>query len=259
MPRDTVHLDRLTTLLRGLAVERVARPPLPGASLLVSISGEGYRLSVPSAAPDRQEGVAAIRLDWGGVGNPLAAAGALAVDLAPGDPAAGLVRLIQTELARPQCGAGPALAGCAEALIVHFLRAVLARGVAAGGMLAGLADARLARALVAIHDRPGHPWRAGDLAAEAGMSRSVFMARFRAVMGEGPMGYLRRWRMACAREALARGEPVGAVARRYGYLSADAFRRAFRETEGHAPGATARGGPAQNGMSSSISAPGAAP
>ncbi|PKP84169.1 MAG: cupin [Alphaproteobacteria bacterium HGW-Alphaproteobacteria-2] len=250
MPRDTAHLDRLTTLLRGLAVEQVARPPLPGASLLVCAAGEGYRLCVPDGAVG---GIAAIRLRWGGAGNPLVAAGALSVDISPGDPAAALVRLIVAELARPQCGAGPALAGCAEALIVHFLRAVLARGVAAEGMLAGLADARLARALVAIHDHPGRHWRAGDLAAEAGMSRSAFMARFGAVMGEGPMGYLRRWRMARAREALARGEPVGAVARRYGYLSADAFRRAFRGTEGHAPGATARGGPGQNGMSSSIS------
>lgn len=258
---STPPLDRLSSLLRGMAVERVATPPLPGASLIVLRSGTGFRLSVAAAGGvPPGDALAAIRLRWGGAGNPLAAAaGARAVDLAPDDPAAALVRLIAAELARPQCGTGPALAGCAEALIVHYLRAVLARGATDAGMLAGLADARLARALVAIHDRPGQPWRAEDLAAEAGMSRSAFMARFRAVLGEGPMGYLRRWRLARAREALAGGAPVGAVARRYGYLSPDAFRRAFRQAEGCAPTAVAARAGGQNGMSSSRSGAGPAP
>lgn len=240
MPAADTHLDRLSSLLRGLSVACVARPPLPGASLVVVPQGAGYRLIVPGAPAVQAGAVAAIRLRWGGAGNPLGAAGALSVGLAPEDPAAALVRLILAELDRPQCGAGSALAGCAEALIVHFLRAVLARGTAGAGMLAGLADARLARALVAIHDRPGHPWRAEDLAAEAGMSRSAFMVRFRAVTGESPMGYLRRWRLARAREALVRGESVGKVARRFGYLSDDAFRRAFRTAEGATPGSLAR-------------------
>jgi len=242
MPPPDAPLDRLSNLLRGLSVECVARPPLTGASLVVAARCEGYRLIVPGESAVPSEALAAIRLRWGGAGNPLGVAGALSVCLAPEDPAATLVRLILAELDRPQCGAGPALAGCAEALIVHFLRAVLARGAAGDGMLAGLADARLARALVAIHDRPGRAWRAGDLAAEAGMSRSAFMARFRAVTGESPMGYLRRWRLSRAREALARGESVGKVARRFGYLSDDAFRRAFRLVEGATPGSLARTG-----------------
>ncbi|TMV77152.1 helix-turn-helix transcriptional regulator, partial [Thioclava sp. BHET1] len=121
------------------------------------------------------------------------------------------------------------------ALVVHLLRGLIADHQAEVGLLAGLADPRLAPALTAIHDSPETDWRVEDLAARAGMSRSAFMAHFRQVMRETPIGYLRRWRMDHARQALAGGLRVGSVARRYGYASPEAFSRAFRAAEGIAP------------------------
>ncbi|MCT8160443.1 helix-turn-helix domain-containing protein [Pseudoruegeria sp. SHC-113] len=146
-----------------------------------------------------------------------------------------MIVLLEQELRAPRCGAPLLLAGYVEVLLVHFLRSALQRGLAEFGLMAGLADPRLARTLVAMHDMPEKPWTAEDLAVLAGMSRSGYMDRFQKVMGEGPMGYLRRWRLARAREALEAGERVALVARRFGYSSTDAFTRAFRKAEGQLP------------------------
>ncbi|MEM5709774.1 AraC family transcriptional regulator, partial [Elizabethkingia meningoseptica] len=70
------------------------------------------------------------------------------------------------------------------------------------GLLAGLADARLARALRRIHDDVSRRWTIADLGAEAGLSRAAFAARFTQVLGVPPMEYVSRWRMTLARDLL---------------------------------------------------------
>ena len=61
------------------------------------------------------------------------------------------------------CAAG----GAAEAGLVALVGVVHAPGGRAEpGLLAGLADPRLCRALVAIHEAPGRAWSAADLAAD---------------------------------------------------------------------------------------------
>ena len=87
-----------------------------------------------------------------------------------------------------------------------------------------------------MHDDPARRWRVGELAAEAGLSRTAFAVRFRRVGGETPMGYLTTLRMLRAAEALRRGDaPLARVAAEAGYASESAFGTAFRRTMGDAP------------------------
>lgn len=126
-------------------------------------------------------------------------------------------------------------------LLMLIVRHVVANGAAQGGVLAGLADPRLARALTAMHEAPRRAWTLDDLAEAAGMSRTRFAAHFRAVVGRTPIDYLTGWRMTLARALLARGQPVKAVAAQMGYDSAAAFSRVFARTTGETPRDAARG------------------
>jgi len=150
-------------------------------------------------------------------------------------PLFSILNLAFSELAEPRCGCSALLAGYGEVIVIHLLRDAVSSKTSEIGILGGLADHRLVQALVALHKNPGRDWRVDELAELAGMSRSAFMDRFARFMNEGPMSYLRRYRLAESREALATGERVSDVARRYGYGSPDAFSRAFRREQGVSP------------------------
>jgi AraC-like DNA-binding protein len=104
------------------------------------------------------------------------------------------------------------------------------------GWLAGLRDPHLAAALAALHADPAQPWTLAGLATVAGLSRTVFAARFTATVGEPAMRYLQSLRLHQARHLL-RDErlTVAAVARRVGYASDAAFAATFRRVVGVPP------------------------
>lgn len=139
------------------------------------------------------------------------------------------------EAAARRCGSPHAMARLFEAMLVLALRRAIDAAPPEPGLLAGLSHPRLHRALVAIHDDPAKPWTIEALAAEAGMSRSRFMAAFAQVLGTSPMAYVAEWRMGLARGALLKGEPLRDVARRTGHGSPATFRRAWRRHFGDAP------------------------
>lgn len=171
---------------------------------------------------------------WGGAANPLLKAlpDKICYD-ATGDPEMTLLlRLIKAEIEGRHCGVRPVLSRLGEVLVIKLLREEITRGATTPGLVAGLADPRLARAIVAMHEAPGRGWRNEELAAVAGLSLSRFAETFLKIVGETPQAYLRRWRMTLARQDIERGERVQTVARRYGYASAEALSRAFmREFE----------------------------
>lgn len=112
------------------------------------------------------------------------------------------------------------------------------------GLLRGLQEPALARALQAIHADVRANWTVADLANAAGMSRSAFSARFSEALGCAPIEYLARWRMAIAKDALVRGtKSLERIADEIGYESASAFSTAFRRHNGCSPGKFARGLP----------------
>jgi len=82
-----------------------------------------------------------------------------------------------------------------------------------------------------------------ELAREVALSRSALAERFAALVGEPPMQYLMRWRLALAAQTLrSRGEAIARVAERSGYESEAAFNRAFKREFGMPPAAWRKAG-----------------
>mgnify|MGYP001397582663 CR=1 FL=1 len=122
-----------------------------------------------------------------------------------------------------------------EYLLVQIIRHAVAAKLVEAGILAAFADARLARAVVALHEAPERLWTLDDLAQIAGMSRTSFACRFRELTGTTPMEHLARWRMTLAQTLLLQGKPVKSVATKVGYDSAAALTRAFGKLIGTSP------------------------
>jgi AraC-like DNA-binding protein len=127
-----------------------------------------------------------------------------------------------------------------EVLFIEAMRCGV-RAASVPGLARGLADARLATALRAFHERPEYSWTVTELAAAASLSRSAFFARFSRMVGLPPMEYLLTWRMALAKRLLRERElGMEQVAERVGYGSASTFTVAFARHAGMAPARYAR-------------------
>jgi AraC-like DNA-binding protein len=99
-------------------------------------------------------------------------------------------------------------------------------------------DAQVGRALALLHAAPGRHWTVDELAREAALSRSALAERFTALVGESPIQYLMRWRLALAAQALRSGaDAIAQLAERSGYESEAAFSRAFKREFGMPPAA----------------------
>ena len=97
-------------------------------------------------------------------------------------------------------------------------------------------------ALRLIHEHPGTPWTVARLAAQAGLSRSAFAARFTRLVGRAPLQYLTYWRMQHAQRLLrASNAGIAQIAAQVGYQTEPAFSRAFKHWAGIASGAYRRG------------------
>ena len=76
---------------------------------------------------------------------------------------------------------------------------------------------------------PARAWTVAGLAQQAGVSRSVFAARFTHLLEEAPLAYLGRWRIQLAARLLeTTDDSVLQIALKVGYESEAAFNRAFR-------------------------------
>ncbi|MGE4421846.1 MAG: cupin domain-containing protein [Pseudodesulfovibrio sp.] len=136
------------------------------------------------------------------------------------------------------------LARMLEIVFIQAVRRLSGQDGHAEGFMAALRDAALSRALGAIHDRPAHAWTVEGLARKAGMSRARFADRFTEQIGVPPIAYLTRWRLAKARDLLARTNlGLEEVAGRCGYASGASFSRRFKLEYGQGPGAYRKGRP----------------
>jgi AraC-like DNA-binding protein len=154
-----------------------------------------------------------------------------------------LLTLMADEVRAERIGAATVLARLANVVIARVIRAwAEAHGADATGWLAAIRDPQIGHALAAIHRHPGHPWSVALLAAVAYSSRSLFSARFTAVVGVSPARYLTRWRMHVASGWLRTERlTVAEVAARLGYQSEASFRRAFKRHVGVKPHALRSG------------------
>ncbi len=147
----------------------------------------------------------------------------------------GIVHFLMIEAGDIQPGAALMVSRLIDLVVIRTLRSWIHRGPASG-WLGGLSDARIASALKAIHERPAQRWSIETLAAISGMSRSSFCERFTALVGRSPLRYHNEWRLALARDLLAkRGARVGEIGFSIGYESEAAFSRAYKAQFGHSP------------------------
>ncbi|MEO8486923.1 MAG: AraC family transcriptional regulator [Betaproteobacteria bacterium] len=129
------------------------------------------------------------------------------------------------------------LAKLAEFLFVEALRRYVESLPPGGnGWLAAVRDTHIGRALALMHADPSRAWSVEDLARAAALSRSAFAERFAGLVGEPPMQYLTRWRLALAAQELrSGGETITRIAERSGYESDAGFSRAFKREFGVPP------------------------
>jgi AraC-like DNA-binding protein len=151
-------------------------------------------------------------------------------------------RYTAREHAAHRSGSQEILPRLSEMLFVEAVRGYIEKLPGdATGWLAALRDTSLSRALVALHERPEHPWTTDELARIACLSRSAFAERFTSTVSLPPMSYLTRWRMLLAGQRLRESsETLAQVAAAVGYQSEFTFSRAFRRETGVSPGAWRR-------------------
>jgi len=156
-----------------------------------------------------------------------------------------LLRVGVRESSALRPGAGSLLAKLSELMFVEALRSYVEHLPPQGmGWLAGLRDAQVGRALALLHGAPGKAWTVDELARGVALSRSALAERFATLVGEPPMQYLTRWRLALAAQMLRAGqEAVARVAERSGYESEAAFNRAFKREFGMPPAAWRKSAP----------------
>jgi AraC-like DNA-binding protein len=153
-----------------------------------------------------------------------------------------MIDLIVDECAADRPGGEIVLQRLLEVMLIEALRWEAVGGeTLRSGLLAGLRDSALAKAIRAIHADVRGRWTVASLAKVACLSRSAFAARFMETVGCAPIDYLSRWRIAIAKDALCRGgKSLDRLAEEIGYESASAFSTAFRRHVGCPPGGFAR-------------------
>lgn len=147
------------------------------------------------------------------------------------------VRFAARELAAGKLASSSVMSRLSELLLVEAVRqysSTLADGEV--GWLRGLKDPHVGRALALIHQNICEPWSTEALAREVALSRSAFVDRFSTLVGVPPIRYLTAWRLQTAKLQLRESsKSVSQLAYSVGYMSEEAFSRAFKREFGLSP------------------------
>jgi AraC-like DNA-binding protein len=165
-----------------------------------------------------------------------------------------VIELVFSEASAAAAGRQAVLDRLCEVALIQVLRQLACEGAIRYGVLAGLADPALAKAMTAVHAQPERHWTLQNAAQVAGMSRARFAASFRDVVGSTFGDYLLDWRIGVAQSLLRKGIPVKAAAQRVGYSNASALARAFASRNQPAPGGWQRAASARPGDKASQAA-----
>jgi AraC-like DNA-binding protein len=145
------------------------------------------------------------------------------------------LQLLFSEASSGLPGRQAALDRLFEYLFVLLLRSAMNTHRIDSGVLMGLSDLRLGKAIEAMHKHPETFWSLEQLAQCAGMSRARFAAYFRQVVGMTPFDYLTDWRMGVAQTMLHNGNSLKQIAAAVGYANATALTRVFTQRVGRSP------------------------
>ncbi|PCC69227.1 AraC-type DNA-binding protein [Nannocystis exedens] len=153
---------------------------------------------------------------------------------APRPWSAATIDLMLAEIASPGPASTLVLQRLADVLFVQVLRHLPTHEGC--GLVEALSDPHVHQALNLMHTRVNEPWTVARLAALVGLSRSGFAQRFTQVVGDPPLQYLARWRMARAAELLREtDDTIARIAERVGYESVPSFSKAFKRWQGRSP------------------------
>ena len=122
-----------------------------------------------------------------------------------------------------------------EYLFVLLIRSAMNAHLIDSGVLMGLSDLRLGKAIEGMHKHPETSWSLEQLAQRAGMYRARFAAYFRQVVGMTPFDYLTNWRLGVAQTMLRKGNSLKLIASAVGYANATALTRVFTQRVGMSP------------------------
>jgi AraC-like DNA-binding protein len=133
------------------------------------------------------------------------------------------------EMQAPGMGTRALVEALMKQSLLLLLRDHLARFGTQSPLFFTLREPRLVRAIAAVLAMPGAAHTLASLAAEAGMSRSVFAKRFSEAYGQSPFEFVQKVRLRHGAHLLAVTDlPVKLIARSVGYSSRSHFSRAFR-------------------------------
>jgi AraC-like DNA-binding protein len=261
------RVAKFHVLLHGaaaLTVGGAAPVPLAAGDLVVLPHGDGHTIADQPGSPVRRldailaeypvDGTS--RLSYGGDGSRtrLLCGGfdldpvlpdELAEFLPPVltlDSGTGLVRwleplfaLLEEETQAAAPGAAAIFAKLADVFVTQALRSYLA---AAGGLAPpAVPDPSIARIVTMLRAHPEARWSVDAMAHAAGMSRTSFVTRFRATIGEPPMAYLTELRLRRAAGYLSTTtKSVREIAHVTGYGNEASFSKAFSRLFGRPPG-----------------------
>jgi AraC-like DNA-binding protein len=204
-------------------------------SLIVAVRPQAHQLLATEA--DEAQLVCATLQFEGGANNPLTLAlpDFIIKPLRELQGLAGTLDWLFEEAFGDECGRDVILNRLFELMVIQLLRHLIATQSIGSGMMAGLANAQLSRALVAMHSEPQRNWTVAELADRAGMSRASFAAHFRETVGITPADYLANWRISLTQKRLREGRPIALIADEVGYESPSALARTFRRKVGTSP------------------------
>jgi AraC family transcriptional regulator, activator of mtrCDE len=149
---------------------------------------------------------------------------------------AGLIALMRTEASGEDLGGYAMLNALSAAMFALALRVASESKSVPAGLLAAVGQQRLAPALTALFQKPGHSWTLPELARLCHMSRATFVRHFQQKIGRSASDLLTDIRMTQAATALRRSSAsTSAVAEAAGYQSDAAFQRAFKQRMGMTP------------------------
>lgn len=146
--------------------------------------------------------------------------------------------LLFAEADHVRCGSRVLADRLFEVVLIQLLRWIIDHPAEVGvtsGLIMGLSDPRLAKALVALHRSPYEDWSLAKMASTACMSRSAFAAAFKDATGTTPAAYLTDWRLSLGVSMMRSGRPVNLIATELGFASASSFSKSFRQRMGMSP------------------------
>jgi AraC-like DNA-binding protein len=149
-----------------------------------------------------------------------------------------LFALLEQETQAKAPGAAAIFAKLADVFVSAALRTYLAAADSLDRLARpAVPDHGIAQTLKLLRARPEARWSVDAMAFSAGMSRTSFNARFRAVLGQAPMAYLTELRLRRAAGYLATTtKSVSEIAHLVGYETEASLSKAFSRAFGRPPG-----------------------